>query len=183
MWSRIYLIPLLQAEADRDLVRRTLASRAMEKELLGAETKVYNSDRYAYCEAVDGLGADSTTTDWYDQHTPALLLMSPNKRIEPCDGDTEHVHTNHCSADFSVRTTMAVCIDPRHPHKAVVPLQEQAVYLPLARSRAATSSKNKSSANRSRPNQIDDETVQGHILPRAPTAMYGLSICAQPVKT
>ncbi|RMZ13992.1 hypothetical protein D0864_00304 [Hortaea werneckii] len=46
MWSRIHLIPLLQAEEDRDLVRRHLASQAMEKELLGAETKVYNSDRF-----------------------------------------------------------------------------------------------------------------------------------------
>ena len=46
MWSRIYLIPLLQAEEDRDLVRRTLASAKMEKELLGGETKVYNSDRW-----------------------------------------------------------------------------------------------------------------------------------------
>ncbi|KAK1040339.1 hypothetical protein LTR33_015829 [Friedmanniomyces endolithicus] len=46
MWSRIYLIPLLQAEEDRDLVRKTLAGRAMEKELLGAETKVFNSDRF-----------------------------------------------------------------------------------------------------------------------------------------
>ncbi|KAK4993217.1 hypothetical protein LTR66_006072 [Elasticomyces elasticus] len=47
MWSRIHLIPLLQAEADRDLVRRHLADKAREKELLGAETKVYHSDRYA----------------------------------------------------------------------------------------------------------------------------------------
>lgn len=46
MWSRIYLIPLLQAEEDRDLVRRHLADKEREKELLGAETKVYNSDRY-----------------------------------------------------------------------------------------------------------------------------------------
>merc|ERR1712113_654450 len=45
MWPRIHLIPLLQAEEDRDLVGRHLASQAMEKELLGAETKVYNSDR------------------------------------------------------------------------------------------------------------------------------------------
>lgn len=45
MWSRIYLIPLLQAEEDRDLVRRTLAEQARERELLGSETKVYNSDR------------------------------------------------------------------------------------------------------------------------------------------
>lgn len=45
MWSRIHLIPLLQAEEDRDQVRRHLATQAREKELLGAETKVYNSDR------------------------------------------------------------------------------------------------------------------------------------------
>lgn len=48
MWSRIHLIPLLQAEEDRDLVRRTLAAQAMEKELLGAETKVYNSERWVH---------------------------------------------------------------------------------------------------------------------------------------
>lgn len=53
MWSRIHLIPMLQAEEDRDLVRRHLATQAREKELLGAETKVYSSDRYAspVCEA------------------------------------------------------------------------------------------------------------------------------------
>lgn len=46
MWSRIHLIPLLQAEEDRDQVRRHLANQAREKEMLGAETKVYNSDRF-----------------------------------------------------------------------------------------------------------------------------------------
>jgi NADH dehydrogenase (ubiquinone) 1 alpha subcomplex subunit 13 len=46
MWSRIHLIPLLQAEEDRDLVRRHLADQAREKELLGDNFKVYNSDRY-----------------------------------------------------------------------------------------------------------------------------------------
>ena len=46
MWSRIYIIPLLQAEEDRDQVRRYYAQQAMEKELLGAETKAYNSDKY-----------------------------------------------------------------------------------------------------------------------------------------
>ena len=46
MWARIYLIPALQAEEDRDQVRRYLADRAREKELLGTETKVYNSDRH-----------------------------------------------------------------------------------------------------------------------------------------
>lgn len=46
MWARIHLIPALQAEEDRDQVRRYLADRAREKELLGTETRVYNSDRY-----------------------------------------------------------------------------------------------------------------------------------------
>ncbi|OBT73442.1 hypothetical protein VF21_07285 [Pseudogymnoascus sp. 05NY08] len=44
MWSRIYLIPMLTAEEDRDLVRRHLADQAREKELLGKTTSAYNSD-------------------------------------------------------------------------------------------------------------------------------------------
>jgi hypothetical protein len=48
MWARIHLIPALQAEEDRDQVRRYLADKAREKELLGTETKVYNSDRYGF---------------------------------------------------------------------------------------------------------------------------------------
>ena len=35
MWSRIYLTPLLQAEEDRDQVRRYYADQARGKELLG----------------------------------------------------------------------------------------------------------------------------------------------------
>lgn len=46
MWARIHLIPVLQAEEDRDLVRRHLADQAREKELLGENFKVYNSDRF-----------------------------------------------------------------------------------------------------------------------------------------
>jgi hypothetical protein len=46
MWARIHLIPALQAEEDRDQVRRYLADQAREKELLGENTRVYNSDRY-----------------------------------------------------------------------------------------------------------------------------------------
>ncbi|KAL8797434.1 MAG: hypothetical protein Q9195_000250 [Heterodermia aff. obscurata] len=46
MWARIHLIPLLQAEADRDQVRRYWADQAREKALLGTETRVYNSDRF-----------------------------------------------------------------------------------------------------------------------------------------
>lgn len=46
IWSRLYLTPLLQAEEDRDQVRRHLADKAREKELLGTEQKIYNSDRF-----------------------------------------------------------------------------------------------------------------------------------------
>ncbi|KND86395.1 hypothetical protein TOPH_08973 [Tolypocladium ophioglossoides CBS 100239] len=46
MWARIHLIPLLQAEEDRDQVRRYWADQKREKELLGDNTKVYNNDRY-----------------------------------------------------------------------------------------------------------------------------------------
>lgn len=46
MWARIHLVPVLQAEEDRDMVRRYWADRAREKELLGAETSPYNTDRY-----------------------------------------------------------------------------------------------------------------------------------------
>ncbi|KAI9927717.1 hypothetical protein ASPWEDRAFT_173363 [Aspergillus wentii DTO 134E9] len=46
MWSRLHLVPLLQAEEDRDQVRRHFADKAREKELLGSEQKVYNSDRF-----------------------------------------------------------------------------------------------------------------------------------------
>lgn len=46
MWSRLHIAPLLQAEEDRDQVRRYYADKEREKELLGSEMKVYNSDRY-----------------------------------------------------------------------------------------------------------------------------------------
>jgi len=46
IWSRLYIMPLLQAEEDRDQVRRHLADQAREKELLGKNTKLYHSDRF-----------------------------------------------------------------------------------------------------------------------------------------
>jgi NADH dehydrogenase (ubiquinone) 1 alpha subcomplex subunit 13 len=51
MWTRIHLIPMLQAETDRDDVRRYWAAQEREKELMkdvkGWEFgSVYNSDRY-----------------------------------------------------------------------------------------------------------------------------------------
>ncbi|OAA36438.1 NADH:ubiquinone oxidoreductase 14kD subunit [Metarhizium rileyi] len=44
MWARINLIPLLQAEEDRDQVRRYWADQKREKELLGDNAKVYNNE-------------------------------------------------------------------------------------------------------------------------------------------
>ncbi|PSK53893.1 hypothetical protein B9Z65_7699 [Elsinoe australis] len=46
MWSRIHLIPVMQAEEDRDQVRRMLADKAREKELLGGESQIYHGDRF-----------------------------------------------------------------------------------------------------------------------------------------
>lgn len=51
VWSRIHLLPVLQAEVDRDTVRRQLAIDAREKELMKdvdgwKAGSVYNSDRY-----------------------------------------------------------------------------------------------------------------------------------------
>lgn len=50
MWSRLHITPLLQAEEDRDQVRRHYADKAREKELLGTDAKIYNSDRYVPCK-------------------------------------------------------------------------------------------------------------------------------------
>ena len=47
VWARIHLVPLLQAEEDRDQVRRMYAEKQRQKELLGYEPKIYSSDRYA----------------------------------------------------------------------------------------------------------------------------------------
>lgn len=47
MWARIHLTPLLQAEEDRDQVRRYYADLQREKALLGTQSAAYNSDRYA----------------------------------------------------------------------------------------------------------------------------------------
>lgn len=46
-WSRIHLLPVLEAEEDRDQVRRHLADQKREKELLGENMKVYHNNRYA----------------------------------------------------------------------------------------------------------------------------------------
>ncbi|KAH7327740.1 GRIM-19 [Stachybotrys elegans] len=46
MWARIHLIPMLQAEEDRDQVRRYWADQQREKELLGDNIKVYHTDKF-----------------------------------------------------------------------------------------------------------------------------------------
>ncbi|KAI5789865.1 GRIM-19 [Pyronema domesticum] len=51
IWTRIHLTPMLQAEADRDDVRRYFAAQAREKELMKDVEgwkggSVYNSDRF-----------------------------------------------------------------------------------------------------------------------------------------
>lgn len=46
MWGRIHLIPVMQAEEDRDQVRRYLADQAREKELLGTNSSPYHGDRW-----------------------------------------------------------------------------------------------------------------------------------------
>ena len=55
MWSRIHLIPLLQAEEDRDAVRRHYAQQKMEEELLGKAAPVYNKDVYVHSSHEDVL--------------------------------------------------------------------------------------------------------------------------------
>ncbi|KAI9823509.1 MAG: hypothetical protein M1826_007721 [Phylliscum demangeonii] len=45
-WARIHLVPLLQAEEDRDQVRRHYADLGRERALLGTETRAYHSDRF-----------------------------------------------------------------------------------------------------------------------------------------
>ncbi|KAI9800251.1 MAG: hypothetical protein M1825_004235 [Sarcosagium campestre] len=64
MWARIHLVPLLQAEEDRDQVRRHWADRAREKELLGKETSAYNSDRYVAL-LIDLVSHIDTLTQWF----------------------------------------------------------------------------------------------------------------------
>ena len=89
MWSRIHLIPVLQAEDDRDLVRRHWAQEAREKELLGAETKVYNNDRCVF--ASDGAAKETcvyrqltTETDSCAPRTQSLPARPRNRVRSVC---------------------------------------------------------------------------------------------------
>ena len=85
MWSRIYLIPLLQAEEDRDLVRKHLADQAREKALLGTQTSPYNSDRYVFVECFGGCQGSlpslgfGVLTSWMDRFVRPHYAVTPTK--------------------------------------------------------------------------------------------------------
>jgi hypothetical protein len=80
MWARIHLIPALQAEEDRDQVRRYLADRAREKELLGTETRVYNNDRYvAERDERVSLPATDSAIGSCDLPSPSLPSTRPSR--------------------------------------------------------------------------------------------------------
>lgn len=95
MWSRIHLIPVLQAEEDRDLVRRHLADKAREKGLLGAETKVYNNDRYAAHANIEIVRASLTyVVVSSDPHTQSRQEPPRNRRtLYHRIRSSIHVHT------------------------------------------------------------------------------------------
>lgn len=105
MWSRIHLIPVLQAEEDRDLVRRHLAQSARERELLGAETKVYNNDRCVH-EERRGHGETSsmltTGAVSYDQRTRLRRATPRSSGEDECKGKSI-VHTKAFKAPCRLR--------------------------------------------------------------------------------
>lgn len=84
MWSRIYLIPALTAEEDRDLARRYYADQAREKQLLGGNTSPYNSDKYVTRGKDVRYGGKSTDSgiDTFAQH---LRLPRQTCRNRGCD--------------------------------------------------------------------------------------------------
>jgi hypothetical protein len=92
MWSRIHLIPMLAAEEDRDQVRRHFADKARERELLGAETKVYHSDRYCFSllslEKPQTMAhkANDTNTVSFARHSLLLLMRLPSRFERKKDG-------------------------------------------------------------------------------------------------
>ena len=71
MWSRIYLIPMLQAEEDRDQVRRYYAQQKMEEELLGKSQSVYNKDVYV---------------NWMRDYVNAILTIHRSYQIRSQEG-------------------------------------------------------------------------------------------------
>lgn len=92
MWARINLIPLLQAEEDRDQVRRYWADQAREKELLGDNAKVYHTDRsvssfpviFGVTAILTGLGSCGRLS--------RLLLTPPSKGAERSEKEWDIVY-------------------------------------------------------------------------------------------
>lgn len=75
MWARINLIPLLQAEEDRDQVRRYLADQKREKELLGENTKVYHNDRLV--NQADTMTPEDAANNCSDSSALRSLYLPP----------------------------------------------------------------------------------------------------------
>ena len=81
MWGRIHIMPLLQAEEDRDQARRYFADKAREKELLGTDAKIYNSDRYVLSTRIRmSIGLGKANQDSYrKQLCPPYLHVYPQQ--------------------------------------------------------------------------------------------------------
>jgi len=80
---------MLQAEEDRDQVRRHFADKARERELLGAETKVYHSDRYVFlelCTSKRGVLFSDTWIVSFVRHLLLLLMRLPSRWLVMRDG-------------------------------------------------------------------------------------------------
>lgn len=71
MWSRIHLTPLLQAEEDRDQVRRWYADQAREKELLGTQSSPIIADRYVLYPLIV---RDNDTVEKFAYHRAGRIL-------------------------------------------------------------------------------------------------------------
>ena len=80
-------MPMLQAEEDRDMVRRYLADQAREKELLGQTTSPYHSDRYVrHALFRDSLGGRRLETSHKIGGTAMILFRGVFKMINGIRG-------------------------------------------------------------------------------------------------
>jgi hypothetical protein len=122
MWSRIHLIPLLTAEEDRDLVRRHYADLAREKELMGSNTAVYNSDRYVSLANSFVLIANiSVPSDLFGQHTLLLhrRFRSKSKHVwERRRTCYVHISVNHFNSSF--RQSYKIPVNPAFKHTNLI---------------------------------------------------------------
>lgn len=64
MWSRIHITPLLQAEEDRDQVRRWYADQAREQQLLGTQTRSVIADKYVLLKQDMLVGMFRDSANW-----------------------------------------------------------------------------------------------------------------------